>query len=273
MVDGFHESLKRDGRESPFAGRLFSGQAIVNKTAFTWSVLVGLSFWSAFAYTQGSVGFAEVKPDVVIRVRKAPSGADYVHVQAVDANYPPKLLEEQCRKVGKFIGSGIRGLRVWYSSLGKLPSGPEVRVLRADFAVDFVINQESGVLRLVPFAKAFAGAPEPHRVECLAIAFEGVTPREGVTVKEVDNSSVRLWGSYDKQMNVVEYRIILKTQKPGEVDFPEVVTPMRTNRPENPSTHRRDWRMLVLTSTGAVLVGVLVYLALRPYRGKSSAPR
>ncbi len=208
---------------------------------------------------------------MVIHVKKAPSGADYVHIQAVPANYPRDLLWEQCQKVGEGLGSAPRGLRVWYSSLGKLPSGAEVRVLRADFAVDFVINQETGVLRLVPFAKAFAGAPEPHTVRCIAIAYEGVTPREGVTVREVENSAVRVWGSYDPQMKVVEYRIILKTQDPAGVNFPETVASGRTNRSENPSTSRKDWRLVVWTSVGAVLVGVLVYLALRPYRGKPPA--
>ncbi len=247
----------------------------MKKRVFAWLVfwVLALGGIPASGGSQGSAGFAEVKPDVVIRVKKAPTGADYVHVQVVPADYPKDLLAEQCQKVGQYLGSGIRGLRVWYSSAGTLPSGAEVRVLRADFAVDFVINQETGVLRLVPFARAFAGAPEPHTVRCLAIAFEGVTPREGVTVREVENSSVRLWGSYDRQMNVVEYRIILKVQDPAGVDFPETVASARTNRAENPSTQRKDWRWLVWTFAGAVLAGILVYLVLRPYRGKPPAPR
>ncbi|MCH8274181.1 MAG: hypothetical protein IH851_05265 [Armatimonadetes bacterium] len=236
-----------------------------------WALLA-LGLLCAPSAPQDSVAeeFAQTRPDVIIRVQKAPTGADYVHIQMVAADYPADLLRRQCEMVGEYAGTPVRGLRISQTPLSAGPEDEDMRVLGADFATDFIIDADRGILRLLPFAKAFAGAPSPHTVRCLAIAFEGVTPQEDVTLRNAETDSATVRGVYDARMGVVEYRVVLTTQDPSRIDIPETAQ-QQTIPPETPSKERSDSAIIWWIAGAAALAGLLVYFALRPYRGRRSA--
>jgi hypothetical protein len=100
------------------------------------------------------------RPDVMIRVQKSTVGADYVTVQMVAENYPRDLLVAQCEQIGVLAGSPSRGTELSSTSSGTAPAGVPTTILTATFATANLIDREHGILRLAPFAKAFAGNPE-----------------------------------------------------------------------------------------------------------------
>ncbi|MER3465816.1 MAG: hypothetical protein C4340_00995 [Armatimonadota bacterium] len=130
---------------------------------------------------------------------------------------------------------------------------------------------------MLPFARAFAGAPEPHTIETLAVVFEGVTPTPGVTLQAADTRSATVRAQFDPSVPQVEYRVSLKVQDSAQVDFPESAE-RQPSGTSAPSTEGIPQQTVVLVVVGGVLAGVLVYFALRPTRrrgrrAKSRRPR
>lgn len=202
------------------------------------------------------------RPDVIVRVRKSTVGADYVEVLMVKENYPEELLKQQCARISEELGAGLRGLVVSSRALGGDPETKAGKVVFASFATDGVI-QDSGVLRILPFARAFAGAPEPDTIQTLAVVFEGVRPVPGVTVQSARTDSAVVSADYDPSLPQVEYRVVLLTQNPDEIQFPETLAHQQ-NGSVSPSNGGMPQWLLGAIVGGAVLVGALVYLALRP---------
>lgn len=212
--------------------------------------------------------FLTGKPDVMIWVMKSPVGSDYVQVRMVSEKYPSNLLKEQCEKIGEYAGVPIRGLNVEFTSTGS-GVGKQIKILMARFAIDSLIDRQKGVFRILPIAKAFAGAPSPNTVHTIGVIFEGETPMKGVTVKGYENESVKIEAQYDPGVKTVEYRIFLKTQNPSKITFPETIPEaVQTKNASSPSNTGTDSSFLLWLWIGAaaILTGVLVYFALRPSR-------
>ncbi len=233
-------------------------------------LLILLLALPAAASAQPDAPLLQSRPDVLIRVRKSSVGADYVEIHMVREEYPKELLEAQCARVAEELSAGLRGLVVAERSLGDDPESRAGRVVYASFATDGVIVG-NGVLRLLPFARAFAGAPEPHTVRTLAVAFEGVTPTPGVTLQAADTPSATVRAQFDASLPQVEYRVSLKVQDPAQIDFPESAE-RQPSGDSVPSTERIPVQTLALVAVGGVLAGVLVYFALRPGRHRGRKP-
>lgn len=227
----------------------------------------------AVAAAQREAPLLQSRPDALIRVRKSSVGADYVEIHMVREGYPKELLEAQCVRVAEELGAGIRGLVVAERSLGNDPEARAGKVVYASFATDGVILSD-GVLRLVPFARAFAGAPEPHTIRTLAVVFEGVTPTPGVTLQSADTDSASVRAQFDPSLPQVEYRLSLKVQDPAQIAFPESAV-RQPSGGSVPSTEGIPTQTLVWVAAGGVLAGVLVYFALRParHRGRRQESR
>ena len=203
------------------------------------------------------------RPDVFIRVKKAPTGADYVWIQMVAEDYPVKLLEVQCQAIGTNLGGEIRGLEISMTGVGAGPGGKEMKILGAFFAVDGLADAQKGVYRINPLTRAFAGTPPPYQIDCLSVLFEEMKAIKGVTIGSASAPGAEVTGQYDRNMRMIEYRVTLKSQTPSEIDIPEMVG-QQTKSVQAPS-NRRTWLPLVAWVAGAaVLTGGLVYFALRP---------
>jgi hypothetical protein len=241
----------------------------VNRPTAVALVFAGLTLTTAtFGQGEGETKLIS-RPDVMIRVQKAPVGADYVTIQMVAENYPPDLLKAQCERVGALAGTGSRGIEITTVPTGTSPSGKPSTILNASFATDGLIDRATGVLRLLPFAKAFAGNEEEHKIECLAVSFVQEVPRQGVTIGNLENDSVRIEGAYDATHKIVDFRVYLLIQDPEKIEFPESLQAqtIRTVAPSNGAA----LRLIPWIVGGAVLAGLLVYFALRPAGKKPPA--
>lgn len=223
-----------------------------------------LAFASLTAAAQEPPVLLSGRPDIVISVRKSDVGADYVRVQALDANYPAELLRSQIEGIGRYNGTQIRGLEVTYA--GSEGAG---RILTGSFATDRLMDQEAGTLELNAFAKAFAGAEDPNTVSRIAVMFEGFEPAKPITVAEWSDENVEVASHYDTNLRLVDYRVTLKTQDPDMISIPETLSES-TKREEKPSnTGFNPWLIAAILG-GAALLGLLVYFVLRP-RGQVAA--
>jgi hypothetical protein len=216
------------------------------------------------ASAQEGAVLLSASPDVFIDVTKSNVGPDYVRIKMRRADYPKDLLKKQIDDLGHYTGSQARGLDIFEASLGQKIGG----VLTANFAMDGIIDRNTGTFELNAFARAFAGAPEAHRIKVLAIAFDKERPKAGTSVGSWTGEGAAVTSAYDPTANVVEYRIALKTQDPDQINIPKTVQE-QTNRPQTAS--KEQTRSLVpWVVAAAVIAGVLVYFALRP--GRRAAP-
>jgi hypothetical protein len=232
----------------------------------TASLLLSLAL-TALCAAQGDGVLLQSRPDVWIAVRKSNVTVDYVTVKLLSEDYSADLLRKQCEAVGSFAGGGIRGLEVTYTPTGASPGGKPGKILQATFAVDGLIDQQRGILNLNPLAKAFASSTKE-----IAVIFENQTPLEGVTLRSWNGPSAVVAGQHDSASNSVEYRISLKTQDPKVIDIPLTAEAKpapagAAGAPTSPTN------LIPYIVGGAILAGVLVYFALRPYRKVSSAPK
>lgn len=206
------------------------------------------------------------KPDVMIEVKKSQVLADYVDIKVVLRDYPPELLLQQCERIGKYLKSEVRGLTPEVTDLGRAG-----KVVGAKMAVNGLIDRERGVLRLAPLAMAFADSPNPHTIKVLAVQFVGERPQAS-TLKGYDGPDATVAAQFDESIPQIEYRVTLKTQNPDMIQIPDAATPQQ-NRLEKPSKTGPAWWYLIGIAGVGVVVGVLVYFALRPYHQKRSGSK
>lgn len=221
-------------------------------------LIAALAISSAAAVAQEAPVLLSGRPDVVISVKKSDVGADYVRIQALDEDYPAELLQSQIEAIGRYNGTQIRGLEVSYA--GSEGAG---RILTASFATDRLMDQTAGTLELNAFAKAFAGAKEPNTIGRIAVMFEGFKPSQPVTVAQWSDANVEVMSHYDTNLDLVDYRVTLKTQDPDKISIPETIAES-TKREEIPSNIGFNPWLIAAIVGGAALLGLLVYFVLRP---------
>lgn len=229
--------------------------------------LVGACLFAGGAlFAQDAPILLQGRADIIASVRKSDVGADYVRIQALDEDYPIDLMRSQIQKIGEYNGTQIRGLEIGYEGMGGAG-----RILTANFATDNLMDQTAGTLELNAFAKAFAGAPEPHTVNMIGVMFENFRPSGPVTVAQWADKGVEVSSAFDNNLEVVEYRIKLNTQNPEEISIPGTIAES-TNRTETPSNKGLNPWVVVGIVCGAVLIGVSVYFAMRPRAPKAEGP-
>ncbi len=235
--------------------------------------LVSFVLSLTFCFSQGGqdqtppdAAFLMSKPDVIIRVKQSQVGSEYVYLQMLQENYPKDLLASQCEKIAVSAGSSIRGLSIMEESLGISPGGKEMTSVKGEFAMDYLTDSSQGILRLEPIAKAFAGTPAPNTIKTIAVIFEGYRQKPGVTVGSFENENVAVIGNVDETAGIVEYRIVLKSQNPGDISIPATISE-QTKESQDTSKNGSAlgmWLRLGMVALAAVVFGLLVYFALRP---------
>lgn len=204
--------------------------------------------------------FSSVRPDIMIVVREHPTGAEIVTITAIPKGYPADLLRSQVAAIGSELGVDPRGVVVTTPKLG---TEAAVSFTRAEFAVNGLIERDSGTLKLQPLVRAFCGAPQPYQVGGLKIAFEG----ERATKKMLQRFSIpgvlALEGRTSVSPVGIEYQVRLDNQDPEKVKIPDEYVPPANQTPvESPSTAPSRSLLIGLFVLAGLGVGALVYLAI-----------
>lgn len=208
----------------------------------------------------GSNLFSTVRPDLMIVVREHNTGAEMVQVTAVAKDYPAQLLRDQVVNLGRELGIEARGLVINQPKLGTEAS---VSFVRAEFAVNGLIERDRGIVRLQPLIRAFCGAPEPHTVRGLKIAFEGERPTSKMHQRLSIPGVLALEGRASVSPPGIEYQVRLDGQDPGKVEIPDEYVAKANQTPvESPSTAPSRSLLIGLFVLAGLGVGALVYLAI-----------
>lgn len=225
------------------------------------------------AFPQAPSGnlFANTRPDVSIVVRKTANGADSVEVSMVEPNYPPELLSRQIAAVGQAMGAVPTALRL---ERNEIDGNKGLVYLQGLFTLTGLIDPATGILRVEPFAKGFAGGPKEHSVSVLMLTFEGVVPTEN-TLRAFfpEDGSVRVQAAAMKPAGV-EYRVQLLTQDPQAIHIPDAKKLPETGKtPSAPKSAGLDWPLLGAIFAAAIAAGALVYSLLLRARPKDPRTR
>ncbi len=215
---------------------------------------------AAFASGQSDPGlFGTVKPQIAVRVEEHATTADLVEVTVFESKYPPELLRKQVENLGSRLGSAPRGLQLFRYQMS--PDNPSLTFLKASFATDGIIDRKSGVLRLEPILRAFAGGAEPHGLNAFAIVFNGETVNSN-TIRRLVNDSLSAEARADSSPPVIEYRVVLRTRVPEQIEFAE--KPAEQIDASSASVPQAGVSIVTYVAIGiaGLAAGALVYFAL-----------
>ncbi|MCW5936108.1 MAG: hypothetical protein KIT11_02230 [Fimbriimonadaceae bacterium] len=154
-------------------------------------------------------------PQAIVTVWKHATGADMVQVSMVSSAYPGETLRNICLAMGRELGSEPRGLAVTRDKLTA-----DLSATKARFAVDGLIDRQSGELRLQPVVRAFLGVPAPFQVSTVLVNFDGEKPVDGVTLKDYESDTVVLKATYSEAPLGIEYRVVALVQDPAALKIP-----------------------------------------------------
>lgn len=219
-----------------------------------------LGILAAFVGAQEGSLFSTVRPDVMVVVREHSTGAEMVTITAIPKGYPAELLRAQVLAMGQELGVEPRGVTLTAPKLG---TEATVSFIRAEFAVNGLIDRELGVVRLQPIVRAFCGAPEPHTVKGLKIAFEGEKTTKKMLQRFAIPDVLALEGRSSLSPVGIEYQVRLDDQDSSKVKIPDEYVPPANQTPvQSPSTGPSRSLLIGLFVLAGLGVGALVYLAI-----------
>ncbi|MCC7102990.1 MAG: hypothetical protein IT206_07930 [Fimbriimonadaceae bacterium] len=197
----------------------------------------------------------DMRPGVSI-VIKQDSGSELVNISMLNAKYPPELLQEQISSIGKEVGVAPRGIMIFAQAYGE---GQYQRLVKAQFAINGLMNRIRGETNLQALARAFAGAPEPFTIHAIQVILDGELPQER-TLRTFANEGTVVSGTANSNPNTIEYLIQLKTQDRSSIHIPlshikeakpEPVARAQTGIPANV--------LILLIVFASIAAGALVY--------------
>lgn len=205
--------------------------------------------------------FDTVKPDVIVLVRQhQTTGADLVQITLVKPDFPKETLRAQIEAIGRELGVAPRGVAIVPHVVG----GPKkMTFLRAEFAVDGLIERDLSALRVEPILKAFAGVPEPNTIHGINIVFDGEAPSKKTLETYQIPDVLRAEGRFMPVPRGIEYRIELLSQDPNAITFPEKFE-VANEKPPQTTSVPTDNRvvLIVLFVIAGLALGALVYFAM-----------
>ncbi|MBL8060070.1 MAG: hypothetical protein JNK63_05055 [Chthonomonas sp.] len=196
-----------------------------------------------------------MRPDASV-VIKQDSGSELVNISMLDPNYPVSLLQQQIGNLGSEVGVPARGIMVFAQQYGESESQ---RIVKAQFAVNGLMNRVRGEVNLQAVVRMFAGAPSPYTVNVVQVILDGETPQER-TLRTYSNEGVVVSGTSNSNPNTIEYLIQLKTQDKTKIEIPlshiPEEKPAEKPKPEPGLNTNLLIALIVLASIAA---GALVY--------------
>lgn len=221
-------------------------------------VLVGIL--SACGVAQDGNLFSTVRPDIMVVVREHSTGAEMVTVTAISKDYSKEVLADQVRALGVELGVEPRGVVITAPKLG---TEAAVSFVRAEFAVNGLIERTGGTLKLQPIVRAFCGAPEPYTVTGLKIGFEGERATKKMLQRFAIPGVLALEGRASLSPPGIEYQVRLDDQDPQKVKIPDEYVPPANQTPvQSPSTGPSRSLLIGLFVLAGLGLGALVYLAI-----------
>lgn len=234
--------------------------------------LLGILLAAIASAQAGGNLFTTTRPDASIVVTKHASGVDVVEITMQIPKYPEDVLRAQVGKLAAALGTTPTGLKVGPYQVG---NDANLRFTQATFAVQGLVDRAAGILRVEPFAKAFAGVPEPNTVDVLMVQFEGERPSDN-TLKSYfpKDGPVRVQAVAGATGAGVEYRVQLLTQDPAKIFIPDdrrQPAPQAAPSPLPPPPGP-DWLLYGVFFIAAIAVGALVYSLLLRGRPRAGRP-
>jgi hypothetical protein len=223
--------------------------------------------WLGFAQTSPPLDlFTQARPQVTVTVTKHPMGADLVEITLLNPKYSAELLRGQISRLGTELNSTVRGLALTRTDYGL--GNAAMALPKASFAVDGLIDNNTGEMRIAPIVRALCGAPEPYTIRDLSIIFTSQAPNQ-TSIQRFRSAALELQSTAYSGGFGLEYRVRLLTQDPAQIDLPEggpeAVRPV-ANRPENRPPVQLLWGLVALAS---VATGALVYSLLLRTRSRA----
>ena len=206
--------------------------------------------------------FMTTRIDATVVVHKHKMGADLVEIAVLKPTYSADLLEKQVRGIAHELNEEPRGLSLYRYPLDG--SDPKSDVLKASFAVDGLIDETTGVLRLEPIARGMCLATATDQLNCLMVQFERETPTsrtlQSCSPPAPGCSGAAVEGQPRGPDLGVEYRVKLLSHDPNAIHLPDAgVPPARVAAAVRVARPKTDWTLYVLLLVSAVAVGALVY--------------
>lgn len=209
------------------------------------------------AQVQSESLFTLTGSDVQIVVTKTGVPFDQVEVTIIQEDYPPELLRQQIAALGTRLPSEIRGLVVESKDLG---GDRPLRFVRAQFGAFGITDAATGSVRLQPVAQAFAGAPEAHVVDAIALNVVGMTPTPQ-TLRAFTNDTAAVEGRWNSNPAFLEYMVVLRTQDPEKIEIPDSLVRETPKEPAPTGGGIPVGILAAIVVAGALAVGALVYFA------------
>lgn len=197
----------------------------------------------------------DMRPGVSI-VIKQDSGSELVNISMLNAKYPPELLQQQINSLGQEVGVAPRGVMIFAQAYGE---GQYQRIVKAQFAINGLMNRIRGETNLQALARTFAGAPEPYTIHAIQVILDGELPQER-TLRTFANEGTVVSGTANSNPNTIEYLIQLKTQDRKRIHIPlshikeaqpEPVAKVQAGLPANV--------LILLIVFASIAAGALVY--------------
>lgn len=200
--------------------------------------------------------FTTVRPQVLITIKEHPTTADLLEISMVEPNYPPDLLRRQIEGLGRLLNSAPRGLSIFAVELEE--GNPNLRFLKATFAIDGIIDRANGRLNLTHLVQAFAGAPEPHTVKGMAVVFQDEVPSK-TTISRFASEAVEVEARVETQPPMIEYRVKLKSQNPGEIEVAPSKPAVEPQEQKKKAAELPSFLIWTLVGLSGLAAGGLVY--------------
>lgn len=204
----------------------------------------------------GSISRAQdMRPGVSI-VIKQDSGSELVNISMLNAKYPPELLQQQINSLGQEVGVAPRGIMIFAQAYGE---GQYQRIVKAQFAINGLMNRIRGETNLQALARAFAGAPEPFTIHVIQVILDGELPQER-TLRTFANEGAVVSGTANSNPNTIEYLIQLRTQDRSSIHIP--LSHIKEGQPESvakPQAGIPANVLILLIVFASIAAGALVY--------------
>lgn len=202
--------------------------------------------------------FSSTNAEISLTVRRTSSAASDCEVTAIRRDYDPKVLVAQIGRLGKELGSEIRGLRVDTKEIG---TGKPQTFVKAAFGAFGLYDAATGATGLQAVARAFGGGDAANPVRAISVTYFGYAPTAS-TLRTFSSDKVLVEGRFNEDPPFVEYVVALLTPSAEEVAIPrlyEAPAPKTAPPPALGGLPSVVWAALIVA---AVALGALVYFAM-----------